>query len=168
MSEVVKKRNPWKIAVIVVGVLILLAAIGKSAKRGEGKSDTPIASQVNAVPPAPEAAQVTPPPVAKEKEWVMIATASGEGNKATAPFVIVNAPTRLRYKVDGGQFPMFAAYVMKDGASLEQGGGVPLVMVTKSAQDETRIMKPAGTYYLDVKAANTKWAVFIDQERDRN
>jgi hypothetical protein len=96
------------------------------------------------------------------KQWVNVTTLSGSADKTGGVFKLSGTQTRLVYAVDG-DYPVCAIYVMKEGTSLEKNGGSSVVMVTDNANDSTMLIKDAGNYYFDVKAANCNWTVTIQE-----
>lgn len=130
------------------------SAPGTVGESTDGAATTP---NEPAAEPAPEQEQ--------PKAWTQVIELKGNANKASAPFELTGGSTRLRYTVGGGDMVVAAFYVMKEGTSLQEDGGLPEVMVSEAGSDETYMTKKAGTYYLDVQAANCDWIVTIEEER---
>jgi hypothetical protein len=70
---------------------------------------------------------------------------------------------KLIYTVSGDELAGMAIYVVKEGESVDEQGGSPDVNHQGAGSDETRIVKPAGRYYLDVRSANATWTVRVEE-----
>lgn len=143
----------------IIGLIIFFIIIGAI---GGSKSST-TTTQTN-TQSSTNAAQSTSTPE-KPKQWVTVTTAEGTSDKRTDTFQLHGGKTRLTYTFTGGDVIVGSIYVMKDGTSLEKDGGFPEVTVTKAGTDSTFLTKDAGSYYLDVKAANASWTVKIEEEQ---
>lgn len=58
-----------------------------------------------------------------------------------------------------------SVYVMKDGTSIDKDGGIPEFMADKAGTDSTMLVKDAGSYYLDINAANCDWTVKVEEQQ---
>ena len=152
----------------IAPVLGALALVACTASPPATQPGTPAGTQAAGTAAATEA---TPTPTAAPPaaaEWAEVISVSGNANKRTEVFELSDAPARLRWEatsnVEGFDTIAFAAYVMAEGTSLAEQGGIPEVFVTESGADETQLVKGAGRYYLDVTAANCDWTVVIEQQ----
>jgi hypothetical protein len=103
---------------------------------------------------------------AASKAWVEVTRLEGNGNKRSAPFTLGRGKKRLNYTVSNDDMAVCMIYVVKDGTSLETSGGFPEVSCnTPGTADTTFLAKAAGTYYLDVSAANCQWTVVVEEEK---
>ena len=71
----------------------------------------------------------------------------------------------ITYDFEGGNFIVGNIYVVKEGHSIDEEGGIPEVTVTKAGVDSSFLVQQPGNYYLDVKVANTSWNIKIEEER---
>jgi hypothetical protein len=61
-----------------------------------------------------------------------------------------------------GDSTFAAIYVLEQNKSLQKDGGFPEVTITKGGSDETRLVKSARSYYLDI-SASTSWSVTVEE-----
>jgi|GEM_PF-2469704 len=97
------------------------------------------------------------------KQWTKVTELSGSTDKRGELFTLTGGQARLTYSVNGDTMPVCSIYVMKAGTSLESDGGFPEVSVMENKSDSTMLVKSAGQYYLDVKAASANWTVTIEE-----
>lgn len=121
---------------------------------------------VETTPPATAPPATAPPTTAPGPQWVEVATLSGTSNKQGGTFTLESGKARLRYAFNAGEFGgSFFAYVVDEGDSLDVSGGFPEVNCLETCSDATLLRKPAGTYYLDVTAANGGWTILVEEVR---
>lgn len=97
------------------------------------------------------------------KEWHKVISLSGSSEKRSKVFKLSGAEARMRYKLDGNNYSFLAIYIVNEGESLAETGGFTEVSVDGDTKDSTRIVKPAGEYYLDVISGNGNWEVTIEE-----
>lgn len=133
----------------------------------EGAQTTATTSGASTTATGPIVTQATAPSTtaAAVGGWVEVASLSGKDNKQGEPFALSGAPARLSYKVTGSSSVIAAFYVMAEGTSFEEVGGIPEVMASDSGEDSTMLAKDAGNYYLEVKAANCDWEVIVEEQQ---
>lgn len=140
-------------------ILILFIIIGKSM--GSNGNNQPKADNPSQANKAAEQAQEPQ----KEKVWTSVFKTSIKSDKQTEAFKLEGGQQKLIYKSTGGDYSMCMVYVMGEGSTLEQNGGIPTVSITGSKQDETMMRKSAGEYYLDVKTASGNCDIEIQELR---
>jgi len=146
---------------ILTGIIILILFIIIGKAMGGNSNNQPSAdnsSQAN------KSAEQTKEPE-KEKVWTSVFKTSITADKQTEAFKLEGGQQKLIYKSTGGDYSMCMVYVMDEGSTLEQNGGLPTVSITGSKQDETMMRKSAGEYYLDVKTANGNCNIEIQELR---
>jgi len=101
-------------------------------------------------------------PVAKA--WAEVFSLTGSSEKRGDNFHLTggNVQARLRYKSSAG---VFGVYVVRAGDSLEKSGGFTEVSCSEACDDQTRLVKAGGDYYLDVKTSRGSWSVVIEEMR---
>lgn len=116
-----------------------------------------------------EAAQGEEPAeeVAEESsgEWVEVASLSGTGDQRGEVFTI-EGDARITYEFTAAEedFAMGAVYLVAEGDTLTDQGGIPEIMTSGSESGDTMLYQ-TGNYYLDVTAANyASWTVTIEQQ----
>jgi hypothetical protein len=185
-----KPRRTSKVVLSILGgafaLSLLICLIGALASGGDDNTDptsnnagaattgqaadpTTGAAQPAADPQKTTAAptkaptkKAAPPPA---PTWKTVITLKGSGNKRSASFHLRGGQTRLKYKISGGDMLVAAIYVVEKGKILERDGGFPEVMPDGPGEDTTELAKDEGDYYLDVKAANCRWTVTIQEKR---
>jgi len=155
-----KKSKAKKRVLIGIGITVLLLIIIGAAgnKSNQTSTDNSAADNTPIDAPAPQASTPAPAP----KTWQQVFQFSGNSEKRSESFALTGAQARLKYTVTGDQ-AYVSIYLMKDGTSLDQDGGFPEVTVTQPGSDETQIVKPAGSYYLEVHAANANWTATVEE-----
>ncbi len=152
-------------------VVLVIVVISAGASDDQTEVDTtaaPSTSTEMAEEPVTNQAPTTEAPTTTTTaapEWIEVARLSGTAQKQGDTFQLEGGKVRARYEFDAGQFGIFAFYVMEEGDSLAQSGGIPTVTCTESCSDETLLRQPAGAYYLDVNASGGEWSVVIEEER---
>lgn len=101
----------------------------------------------------------------KQKENVVIAELSGNANKSSDTFRLTGGKVTLDYDFEGNSPIVGAIYLLKEGTSLSEDGGIPEVMVSEAGSDSTIIRKSSGDYYLQVNSANADYTVTVTEER---
>lgn len=120
-------------------------------------------------------------------EWVEVATLSGTGDERGEVFTIEN-DARITYEFTadtsldddladledqfgeefgeyGDSFAMAAVYLVPEGDSLAEDGGLPEMMIDGDDSGDTMLYQ-TGSYYLDVAAANYEsWTVTIEEQQ---
>lgn len=158
------KKSPWP---WIIGVIVLFIIIGAMNNKDETPEDSSAANGPTTTASAPS---VTPPaakpaPAPAPKKWVTVATLSGRSNKRSAPFTLGSGQKKLKYTIKGNEMPMCAIYLMPEGESLQESGGIPEVIIDTAGSDSTYLAQSPGRYYLDVSAANCNWTVTIIEEK---
>ena len=152
-----------KILLIVGGIILVIIVI--AAASGDSKS-TQTQQSSNTNSNSSQTTSETSKEPEKPKGWVTVMEASGNANKKTASFELKGGQQKITYTFNGTDpYVVGGVYLMKEGSSKEEQGGIPEVMVQKAGTDETIARKSSGTYYLDVSAANASWTVKIEEER---
>ncbi|GAA1450506.1 DUF4190 domain-containing protein [Nesterenkonia lacusekhoensis] len=101
-------------------------------------------------------------------EWVEVASLSGTGDQRGEVFE-VEGDARITYEFNesGGMaegFGLGAIYVVSEGETLAEDGGIPEQMISGSESGETMFYQ-TGSFYLDVSAANyDSWTVTVEQQ----
>lgn len=172
----------WQVLVVaIVSLLIGVAAGAGGASNTE--DDTPVAANGNKETPnqavttstaipasrlpatSPPATTVATTPATTQpatKNWVEVITLSGTSEKRSDNFRLTGGQARLVYKSSAG---VFGVYVLKSNDSLEKSGGFTEVSCSAACEDQTRLVKTAGEYYLDVKVSRGSWSVTIEELR---
>ncbi|MDO5753310.1 TM2 domain-containing protein [Arthrobacter sp.] len=171
-------------AIVVTLALMLVGGIGGGVA-GVSAGKAVVESSIEAPAPiAPEAAApaVEKPvekPAEKPKEelvakkpaaaaWTEVVSLSGTADQASQVFELSGKETRLVYEFTGSDPDMAIAaiYLEKEGTDIAVDGGIPVVMASKPESNTTALHKKAGTYFLDVKAANLdSWTVKIEEKK---
>ena len=142
---------------ILTGILVIIL-ISIAANMGGSKNNTYNNSSTNS-----GNNQTTE--TNKEKQYVKVIELSGTQNKKSDSFTLQGGKQKITYDFQGGDMIVGGIYVMKEGTSKDKDGGIPEVMIQNSGSDSTITRKGAGTYYLDITAANSKWTVTVEEER---
>jgi len=162
------KRTAW----ILFGVAVLLGALGSTNANRVNQtvgSSTPTTSQSTPVDTKgtnyDAATDQTKTQPETPKTWQKVYELSGTTSKRSDSFKLSGAQARLKYAINNATSydGMTSIYVVEDGHSLEKDGGFPEVSVTGAKSDETRLVKSAGSYYLDITAANTNWTATVEE-----
>lgn len=125
--------------------------------------------------PVQETTTQAPPPKPVAKKWVPLSTVKGTEDDEGQTVTTQGGQVRVRYSfrdtTDG--FMIGAVYVMNEGETLRENGGIPEIMVgsddatgPKDTAAGVRTMRlDAGEYYLVVSAAGAKYTVTIEELR---
>lgn len=151
------KRHKILSAIIVIFFIIILG----NAMGGDKKNST---TQNNQSGQANEQ-QATPKEESKEKVWTSVFKIEAKADKQTEGFTLQGGQQKIVYKTTGGQYAICMIYMMKEGSTLEENGGIPTVSVTGDKTDETMMRKGDGQYYLDIKSANGTCVVDVQELR---
>lgn len=141
---------------ILTGILVIIL-IAVISSMGGNKQSTTSVSTTNSGNQATE--------TNKEKQYVKVIELSGNQNKKSDSFTLQGGKQKITYNFQGGDMVVGGIYVMKEGTSKDKDGGIPEVMIQNTGSDSTITRKGAGTYYLDITAANAKWTVTVEEER---
>ena len=99
------------------------------------------------------------------KQNVVVAELSGNANKSSDTFKLSGGKVTVDYSFEGNTAIVGAIYLLKEGTSLSEDGGIPEVMVSEAGSDSTIVRKSAGDYYLQVSSANADYTVTVSEER---
>ncbi len=99
-------------------------------------------------------------------EWVEVESLSGTGDQRGEVFTIDNdARISYEFSADDEDFSMGVIYLMKEGDSLDEDGGIPEVMIDGSDSGETMAYQ-TGEVYLDVGATGYgSWTVTVEEQQ---
>ncbi|PCC28009.1 hypothetical protein CIK76_14185 [Glutamicibacter sp. BW80] len=166
------------VAWIVTAALLVVGMVSggsSAAMLAKTAADVPAVSQQadpsSAAAAPAETEEEAEDPVGEAVEeaatWQEVVTMEGGTDKSSSTFELTGAEARMTYSFAGGEdFAIGAIYVLEEGIVLLEDGGLPEVMLDGPAEDETALHKSAGTYYLDVNAANfSGWTVTIEELR---
>ncbi len=149
-------KNILKWAVISFIALIVLGVIFG------GKDDAPEIAEVTQETEVTQQVEEEKPVV---KQWVSVVELKGNADKSSDTFRLTGGKARINYSFTGNTVMIGAIYVLREGTSLMEDGGIPEVMVTDAGEDSTIIRKSAGDYYLQVSAANSSYTVTLEEEK---
>jgi hypothetical protein len=99
-------------------------------------------------------------------EWIEVATLSGTGDQRGEVFTI-EGDARITYEFNAADedFAIGAVYVVQEGDTLEDQGGIPEMMPDGTEAGETMFYR-TGNFYFDVTAANyDSWTVTIEEQQ---
>lgn len=99
-------------------------------------------------------------------EWVEVATLSGTGDQRGEVFTI-EGDARVIYDFAAAEeeWAMATVYLVPEGDSLAEDGGIPEVMIDGSDSGEN-LLYQTGSYYLDVSALDYEsWTVTIEEQQ---
>lgn len=99
-------------------------------------------------------------------EWVEVATLSGSGDQRGEVFTI-SGDARIVYEFNATDedFGIASVYMMAEGDTLAEQGGLPELMPSGSESGDTMFYQ-TGNFYLDVNAANyDSWTVTIEEQQ---
>lgn len=183
-----KRRQPLAgyskhkiLAWIVSIVLVVVGAIGGANSASNATSSmepiVPVVEQPVTKPIAPEVepeeavaeeeTAVEDKPVEAEASWQEVVSLKGKADKSSGVFELTGGEVRMSYSFKGGEsMALGSIYVLTEGTDLMKDGGIPELIVDAPGSDETALHKSAGTYFLDVNAANFDgWTVTIEELR---
>ena len=169
MAEEKKGWTTKKVILTVLGVLVVIGAIGNMAREKPAPlpPSPPVTAPNGSSLPAPETARAaipeTPPEPAAPKTWQKVVEMLGSEDKISPPFTLTGAQARMRYRFDdkGTGFGVFSVAFIAEGKT----SGMPEFMVTDSASDETRILKRPGSYSLKAGCANGAFVIIVEELR---
>jgi len=162
MNDEPKKISQKKVLIIVISILVIGGIIAVVA--GNNKEKNLTKAPVETVQEvAPEEVSTTATAPAPATTWQTVMDVTSNTSKRTGSFYLGSGQKKLLYNVTGGDSVICGIYLMKEGESLEQGGGSPEVTVDNPGPGETALVNEPGNYYLDVKAANCNWQVTIQE-----
>lgn len=171
-----KAMRPWyrkKRFILPLGLVVLVVLIVAAGGGGGEDEDVDVASNTAATdPPAAtdedesdedETSTTTEAPATTAApQWTEVARLEGVEGKQGDTFTLTSGRQRLRYDSQAG---IFAVYVMEEGKSLDEDGGIPETMCSEPCADETNLRKSPGDYYLSVTASGGAWTVVIEEMR---
>ena len=100
---------------------------------------------------------------AEPKTWQKVAELKGTNTKRGEVFHLSGAQARLSYATDGDEYSFVTVYVVEEGESLNEIGGIAEVSAGEGSGD-TRLVNPSGNYYLDVSGYGS-WTVTVEELR---
>jgi hypothetical protein len=103
-----------------------------------------------------------------EPEWVeVIDFTARDANKQSETFTLLGGKQKLAYTISGDEQSegMCLIYVMDEGTSIMESGGIPVVWQDGNTSDDTLMRKSAGDYYLDLQVGWGSCAVEIFELR---
>lgn len=168
------KLLAWIISIVVVIIGGISGVNNAGSAVTDQGFDSPSVQQPAAVePPAidePQAEEQNEPAAKEEKaeaSWQEIITLDGKTDKSSRVFELTGAEARMTYSFKGGEdMSLGAIYLLSEGTDLTKDGGIPEVMIDGPVKEETALHKSAGTYFLDVNAANfDRWSITIEEKR---
>lgn len=153
------KRHKILTAIIV---LFLIGIIGSAMGGDKYTKD----SAYQNVSPSQDNSQEANNQAAKEPEkpktWTSVFKVTANSDKQTENFSLEGEQQKIAYKTTGDKSLCYV-YVLKEGATLDKNGGMPVVSIDGEQTDETMMRKPAGNYYLDIKTVNGSCQVEIQE-----
>lgn len=158
-----KKQNWFVRHKIITGVIVVIVVLGVIGATGGSKTNTTNTPSANNNPTTNNQTATKAPEVL-QKQWVAVLEVSGASSKKTDSFVLKGGKQRITYTFAGNDPLLGIVYIMKEGTNKEQGA-IYDVMTQKAGTDETISRKSAGTYYLDIMAANASWTIKVEEER---
>lgn len=136
-----KKKTIW----IVLGIILFIVFIASIAGGGDENSKDDAA-------------------ISTDQTWTEVIQLSGTGDKKSETFTYSGKRLRMRYNYQASDFGAFAAYVVQDGKSLMEDGGMPEVTLDAGEEGTSNLSHlRKGDYYLDVMSANGKWTIIIEE-----
>ncbi len=180
-----KFRRPSKgyakhkvVAWIISIVLVVIGGIGgmvNASTAGFDGASSPSAIELPATGGGTESkaapAEAKEQPAAKEEKaetsWQEVIVLDGKTDKSSKVFELTGAEARMTYSFTGGEdMAIGAIYLLTEGTDLMKDGELPEVMLDGPVEEETALHKSAGTYFLDVTAANFDgWSITIEEKR---
>lgn len=148
------KSHKTLTAIIIIFVIIIIG----SALGGGDDTSTPT-NENNVEQKAIETE------TAKEKSWTSVFKTSATADKQTESFDLQGGQQKIIYKNTGGEASLCFVYVMKEGSTIENDGGIPTVMIDGDLEDETMMRKSKGQYYVDLKTVNGTCEIEIQELR---
>jgi len=164
----IKKWRFWGVLVLafIVGGMFMSSGSSKTTTdtKSTGGSDKEVVqkddtTKQEAMEETKEVAEPT------TKQQVVVAEVSGNANKSSDTFRLSGGKVTVDYDFEGNIAIVGAIYLLKEGTSLSEDGGIPEVMVSEAGSDSTIVRKSAGDYYLQVNSANADYTVTVSEER---
>lgn len=162
------KMLAWIISIVVVVIGGISSVNNAGSAATDQGFDSPSVQQPAAAEPQSEEKDE---PAAKAEEakasWQEVITLDGKTDKSSKVFELTGAEARMTYSFKGGEdMSLGAIYLLAEGTDLMKDGGIPEVMIDGPVKEETALHKSAGTYFLDVNAANFDgWSITIEEKR---
>lgn len=164
------KKKRWMGAMALAALVAIALATGDGGDDGEVASattdttepDGPAGPTSTTEPSTTTTSETTTTTTTAAPQWTEVARLDGVEGKQGDTFALTSGRQRLRYESEAA---IFAVYVMEEGKSLDQDGGIPDTMCSEPCADETNLRKSPGDYYFDVRAANGAWSVVIEEMR---
>lgn len=162
------KMLAWIISIVVVVIGGISSVNNAGSAVTDQGFDSPSVQQPAAAEPQSEEKDE---PAAKAEEakasWQEVITLDGKTDKSSKVFELTGAEARMTYSFKGGEdMSLGAIYLLAEGTDLMKDGGIPEVMIDGPVKEETALHKSAGTYFLDVNAANFDgWSITIEEKR---
>jgi len=160
----IKKWKFWGLLVLVFFVGSAIGSSGSSSTSTEPKSSTntekTVTKESNTTEEKTEEAKAP-----ATKQQVVVAELSGNANKSSDTFTLTGGKVTVEYDFKGNTAIVGAIYLLKEGTSLSEDGGIPEVMVSEAGSDSTIVRKSAGDYYLQVNSANADYTIKVTEER---
>lgn len=102
--------------------------------------------------------------------WTKVATLKGSTDKSSQSFELTGADARLTYsfKASGQMADMTigTVYLEAEGTDISVDGGLPVLMLDGPEKSSTALHKAAGSYFLQVTAANfDSWTVTVEEKK---
>lgn len=145
------------------GIFVVLIVIGTISSLGKSSNtliSTPSANNSNSEN------NTAKPTLSKSIEWTTVLEASGVANKKTDVFTLNGrGKTRMTYDFEGRNSFIGIVYVVKEGNSIDEEGGIPEVWLSKAGSDSTFLVKQPGNYYVDVRVSDVNWTIKVEEER---
>ncbi len=162
------KMLAWIISIVVV-VIGGISGVNNagSTVNGQGFDSPPVQQPTAAEPQAEEQNEPAAKAEKAEASWQEVITLDGKTDKSSKVFELTGAEARMTYSFNGGEdMSLGAIYLLAEGTDLMKDGGIPEVMIDGPVKEETALHKSAGTYFLDVNAANFDgWSITIEEKR---
>ncbi|HPT29903.1 MAG TPA: hypothetical protein PK526_03120 [bacterium] len=149
------KKHKILTAIIIIFVIGLIGSA-----MGEDKSTN---NNIVANPEAnkPEEKQPVQEPE-KPKTWTSVYKVTANSDKQTENFSLDGGQQKIVYKTTGNSSLCYV-YVLKEGATLDKNGGMPVVSIDGEQADETMMRKSDGNYYLDIKTVNGSCQIEVQE-----
>lgn len=156
------------LALLVVG-LVIVKSLSPTSPTDSAPPSSDALSQISAtvvLPPELSFLQTprevpTPNP---EATWFEVLQISGTENARSPSFNLSGSLVRLRYTLEG-DITVLAVYVVPETPGDERVGGFPDVISAGPSGGEALIVRPAGSYYLNVQSVSGTWTVAVEEER---
>src|SRR5688572_29680796 len=102
-------------------VFLVIGLVGSASDRKSNAKTTPSIKTTETMNVVTEAEKQENN---KPKQWATVTELSGNANKRSDTFELYGGKAKLTYTFDGGQFVAGTVYVLKEGESLEENGGI--------------------------------------------